>query len=91
MQLTQEFSIAANISGAVTEYSVYLNPSSEALDTITMSSCMNDACKKLIKIPPCVSSMNINVTVTAANVLGEGPSSQPAIIGKYMNVYHNTA
>jgi hypothetical protein len=29
--------------------------------------------------------MNINVTVTAANILGEGPSSQPAIIGTYMH------
>ena len=47
------------------------------------SACGNDECEYAVSLPfsICNSSASINVTVSAANRLGEGPPSDPVVTG----------
>ena len=76
-----------DISGLITEYNVtYSTPSTLADSTVISAeslSCGGDACTFTAAVPThlCSASSDINVTVSAANRIGQGPSSNIFIIG----------
>ena len=87
------FNISGNISGSPISYTVYgANPVSGAsfnstLD-LSVTSNTHEELKSgghLIELPTsfyCPQSTTINIIISAANKLGEGPPSNPFIIGK---------
>ena len=78
------FVIAGGIFGNITGYNFYFYSDEEP--TSSNSTCVADMilCEYMVNVPPlaCATSANIDVTTTAVNVLGEGPLSDPTIIGK---------
>ena len=81
------FYISGNISGSPTRYTAHtFNPVSGLSfnSTVGLSSCEEGSgCP--VEVPHsvhCSQSTIINVTISAANKLGEGPRSSPFMIGK---------
>ena len=80
------FNISGSISGSPTSYNI--NASNIFSGTITfnstidLSSCEEDiGCEVQLPSSYCTQSTTINVTISAANILGEGPPSNPFMIG----------
>ena len=87
-----------DISGPITEYNVtYSTPFTLVDSTVIPAdslSCGGDACTLTAAVPTylCSSSSDINVTLSAANRIGEGPLSDIFIIGNhkcYILAYHH--
>ena len=84
------FYISGNISGFPTSYIAHASSINGASfnSTVDLFSC-EEAGGCPIELPStyCSQSTTINVTISAANKLGEGPPSNPFLIGKLI-VYH---
>ena len=86
IQFIQEdlFNINGGITGSPTSYTVHtlnLVSGTSFNSTVRLSSCEEGSgCP--IELPNCSQSAIINISVSAANILGEGPRSNPFMIGK---------
>jgi hypothetical protein len=87
-----QFYISTNISGSPISYTTYafnIISGDSFNSTANLTSCEEASaggCVLLLSAYCSMQSANINVTISAANKLGEGPRSNPFIIGK--RVYH---
>lgn len=81
------FNISDGISGSPTNYIAHASNLVTGISfnsSVSLSSCEEDnGC--LVEQPSfyCPQSTVINVTISAANKLGEGPPSNPFMIGSY--------
>ena len=78
--LKDPFIPSGGISVAVTNYNIYFNAMS-----YNLSSCGDNACERVTSNVPsssCPPMTNISVRASASNMLGEGPQTDPIIIGK---------
>ena len=86
--LQTTFNFIDDIPGPVTHYNFYFS-SGNNLATVTDPSCDSDDCEQYeVDVPSSACSLlaNVNVTVPAANRLGQGPPSQPLYIGISINL-----
>ena len=82
LQIT--FFFADNIPGPVTMYSFMFLPDNTTVP-VNQSICDNsNICEYKAEVPKSVCSLTtyVGVAVSAANQLGQGPSSQPNMFGK---------
>ena len=81
------FNISSSISGSPINYSIKYasNIFSSTVtfnSTVDLSSCKEDiGCEVQLPSSYCSQSTIINVTISATNILGEGPPSNPFTIG----------
>ena len=87
-QFIQEdhFYISGNISGSPISYTAYGSnfiSGTSFNSTVSMASCEQAGeCSIELPFTYCPRSTIVNVTISAANKLGEGPRSNPFMIGK---------
>ena len=80
--LKETFSLSGNISGAITGYNIHFIGQSTYL---SLSSCEgSDRCEREADIlsSSCPPMTSISIVVTASNILGIGPPSDPVTTGK---------
>ena len=81
-----DFYISGNISGSPTSYTAYGSrffTGTSFNSTVNMASCEEgNGCPIELPSSYCPQSTTINVTISATNKLGEGPRSDPFMIGK---------
>ena len=81
-----EFNITDGITGSLISYTVIYSDShsnnSCGLSTILVPSCERSICSHLFQVSAssCSPSSNINVSMFATNVIGDGPLSRPVMI-----------
>ena len=83
--LKDPFIPSGGISIAVTNYNIYFNAMS-----LSLSSCGDITCERITSsVPPssCPPMTNITIRASASNMLGEGPQTDPIIIGKCMHMH----
>ena len=81
--LQTTFNFTDNIPGPVTHYNFSFSPGNNSI-AVNAPTCDSDDCKQYeVDVPSSVCSLSTNfyVNVSAANRLGQGPPSQPNIIG----------
>ena len=87
------FNISDGISGSPRSYTAHASNLVSGISfnrSVSLSPCEEDnGC--LVELPSfyCPQSTVINVTISAANKLGEGPSSNPFMIGSYIIKFYN--
>ena len=80
------YAIGDGIPGSVVTYIMKIMSNSEVLSTSSLipMTCVDINCEQFVSVPfQCVSLTDISITLSAANRLGVGPASNPAIVGKY--------
>ena len=88
----QSFQIADGIDGSAISYTVTYSESTSGSTcgsaTIPASSCTNEMCTHLFdtSLSLCPSAVNIDVTVFATNVLGNGSTSEPTFQGSMIDL-----
>ena len=83
MQAT--FSITAGKSGSVKAYNVSYSFDDKIFQTFINSS--DDTFMVEVPSSNCPTQGSINVSITAVNLLGEGPPSDPVVIGRKIIYY----
>ena len=79
------FDISDDIPGSIIAYSIKIISNSEVLlnSSLAPMPCVDINCEEFISVPfQCRSSTTVNVTLSAANRLGVGPTLDPIKIGK---------
>ena len=77
------FVISDGIYGSILSYNVSYLSNTHSNSSIVPVSCKDDNCEYVVDVPSslCPPLSDINVTVSAANILGQGPPSDTDTIG----------
>ena len=75
--LQPSYNIADGVSGSVTDYNFIYSGT-----TLSMAACSSVSCEYSIDVSSiCLPLNDVDMTISASNVLGQGPISDPMIIG----------
>ena len=74
------FAITDTIYGSTTSYSIIYGSSNEMQNEIA---CSNNTCEYTVDLPPTICSTinDVNITVSAANLLGSGQPTESINLG----------
>ena len=77
------FVISDGINDSIISYIVSYSSNTHSNSSTIPVSCMDDSCEYVVDVPSslCPPLSDINVTVSAANKLGQGPSTDTNTIG----------
>lgn len=95
--LQKPFNISKGIDGTAFSYTIiYIDTESGGTcDSIEVPAfrCQQGLCSHLLDVSSssCANSTNISVSVSATNLLGDGPASEPVSIELYHSSYHNNS
>ena len=79
LQLSSNFTIVEGMFGSVNDYIIRFYINSDLM-LVNNTACGKNECVYMSLIT-CPQSDEISVTISAANTLGEGPSTDPIVIG----------